>query len=138
MRPPPLPDSSSLLRFPDALAASPAGRIEWRQALKQYLRARPGKSPFSKPRLQTPGVPVLDVPVRLRTIGGGEVDRIGDRCYAVPAVDSLPEMSADPGHARYMQAMQPLFAHEVPCGSVPDSMGESFLKALRRLVDGPP
>lgn len=142
IRMPSLPDASRLALRPDIRAAAPVpSPVQWRQALEQYLGARSGPSPFSKPRL--PGhrapAPVLGGLTRLRTGDGGEIDRIGDRCYAVPAADPLPEMAADPGHARFMQALQPLFAHRVTCpGGSRDTLGESFLKALRRQLGGPP
>lgn len=120
-------------------AVPPAGHLEWRRALGQYLRKQSGKSLFSKPRLKSPEMPALDGSLRLRTSGGAEIDRIGDTCYAVPAADQLPELSGDPVHARFMQAMQPLFAHEVSCpGAAGDDLGKSFLKALRAPAGSPP
>ena len=136
---PTLPESSSPVEFPAKRTMSPARRIEWRPALEAYLRGRPGQSLFSLPALPARRTPLLDGATRLRLSGGAEIDRIGDRCYGVPAVESLPETTADPGYTRFMQALQPLFAHRVPCpGTARDSLGESFLKALRRRLGGSP
>lgn len=136
---PTLPESSSLAQFPAMRIMSPAKRIEWRPGLEQYLRERRGQSLFSLPVLPTRRAPILGGATRLRLSGGAEIDRIGDRCYGVPSVESLPGTTGDPGYARFMQALQPLFAHRVPCpGTARDDLGESFLKALRRRIGGSP
>lgn len=142
IRTPSLPDTSFTPQLPALKIVSPAtSPVEWRQALGRYMSAQSRQSPFAERRLPARRTPALDLGglTRLRTGDGAEIDRIGDRCYGVPAADQLPEVSADPGYARFMQALQPLFAHQVPCPGVSrDSLGAAFLKALQRKIRGAP
>lgn len=55
---------------------------------------------------------LLDTPELIRLSNGAEIDRIGERCYSIPASNCRIDTAINPQFAR---VMQPLFAHEVSC-----------------------
>lgn len=75
----------------------------------------------------------LDTPERIRLSSGAEIDRIGERCYGIPASNYRIDTAISPQFARVMQAMQPLFAHEVSCpGMQRKTPGKEFLDWLHK------
>ena len=106
---------SVLYVLPHARAGVPS-IIHWRSALEDYFKRHSVRSdPFSL-RTLAPSTPsIQELPERMRLIGGAEIDHIGTHCYAVPASGYSVDVAISPQFARVMQAMQPLFAHEVPC-----------------------
>ncbi|MGA7966773.1 MAG: hypothetical protein WCB49_12980 [Gammaproteobacteria bacterium] len=113
--------------------------FRWRQTLGNYLEQRGTKSsPFSMRKLRKSRFSPLDMPERIRLGNGAEIDRIGDRCYGVPAVDYQVDRAINPQYARVMQGLQPLFAHEVSCPGMRKTPGEEFLDTLRKRGYGGP
>lgn len=117
---------------PSASAVAP---IRWRSALDERFHGSPnGHLIFSLKPLPSRLPSVLSLPERMHLDAGGEIDRIGDTCYAVPApLDYNPEATGNPVLQRVNHAMLPLFAHEIPCEATGTrSIAEEFLTRLRK------
>lgn len=129
--PSPVPPSA---RFPPASTAPPwhRGHIDWAAPLHRYLQEGAAKR-FLPPVLPPRPRSVYDIPRRMRLSTGGEVDRIGLRCYATLFdIAYNDEASGNPALARVMHAMLPLFAHAVPCRpGFDDSFARDLLERLR-------
>ncbi|MGH8128346.1 MAG: hypothetical protein ACRETC_08270 [Gammaproteobacteria bacterium] len=124
--------------LPRARVGSTPG-IHWRRALGDYFKRHNVRSaPFSLRALPLRKSSVLELPERMRLSSGAEIDRIGDRCYDVPASNYQINRAISPQFARVMQGLQPLFAHEVPCSGTQKTPGEEFLEKLRKRGYGGP
>lgn len=77
--------------------------FRWRQALGDYLdRRATGSAPFSMRKLPKSRFSPLDAPERIRLSSGAEIDRIGERCYGIPASNYRIDMAISPQFARVM------------------------------------
>ncbi len=122
------------------MPARPLTGIDWMRAFRRYLKQQ-NSTPamFSMPKLPQRRPSLLDGPKRIRLSDGADIERIGKRCYLVPADNYQTNAAIDPQFARLMQTMRPLFAHAVSCNpGARKTLGEEFLEALHKRGYGSP
>lgn len=94
-------------------------KVLFNRAERKYLRSKKEKTLL---------------PERVRIIGGEEIDRIGNTCYAVSGADGSG--GSDTGQTAIERdqnfAMRSLSAHQVPCNKTDNSLAQDFLKQLEK------
>ncbi len=134
---PVLPSASTeVSSFMPRMQARPLTGIDWMRAFRHYLKQQ-NSTPamFSMPKLPPRRLSLLDGPKRIRLSDGADIDRIGKRCYLVPADNYQTNAAIDP----QVQTMQPLFVHAVSCNpGARKTLGEEFLEALHKRGYGSP
>lgn len=102
---------------------------EFRSRNNRALKPSGGGAP---PGYARPGTEVPAMPERFHVTGGGEIDRIGNECFAVPdRVASARSQGQTVAQVNRTRAMPPLFAHRVSCGDDASGLAADFLKHLR-------
>jgi len=124
-----------------APSRSRPARIEWGGPPALHAPRAGAARRFGLRHYRTRPPALLAIPRRMRLDSGGEIDRIGDTCYATPGgIADNGEANGNPVLARVERALRPLFVHEVPCDAGRRlSFGEDFLRHLdSRAADRPP
>jgi hypothetical protein len=97
------------------------GKVLFNQVERKYLLSKKGGS---------------HTPERFRLIGGGEIDRIGNTCFAAPGVSgsgsSNTGQTAIEKDFNQSLALSSLTAHQVSCNKTNSSLAQYFLKQLKK------